>query len=102
MESNISIFIQKKKNSIPSFWLYFKGINYVSKDIILSMVYVLNFEHKAATKKSRQTAQSQIRLILKKQSDQGLPLLLFRRAFCVFQPCKPTFYSITERVVFKF
>ena len=36
-------------------------------------------------KKARQTMQTQSRL-LQKQSDQGLPCLLFREAFCEFQP----------------
>ena len=48
-------------------------------------------------KTPRQTVQSQIRLLLKKQSDQGLPCLLFWQAFCEFQPWKPTFYLRTER-----
>ena len=34
----------------------------------------------------RQTRQTRIRLLLKKQSDQGLPCLPFRQAFCEFQP----------------
>ena len=33
-------------------------------------------------KKSTQTVQTQIRLLLKKQSDQGLPWLLFWQAIC--------------------
>ena len=33
-------------------------------------------------KMSRQSEQTQIRLLLKKQSDQGLPCLLFGHAFC--------------------
>ena len=37
-------------------------------------------------KQSRQTVQTQIRLLLKKHSDQGLPCLLFSQAFCEFQP----------------
>ena len=48
-------------------------------------------------KRHRQTVQTQIRLLLKKQSDQGLPCLLLWQAFCEFQPWKPTFYSSTER-----
>ena len=40
-------------------------------------------------KRSRQTAQTQIRLLLKKQSDQGLPCLLFWEASFEFQPWKP-------------
>ena len=35
-------------------------------------------------KKPRRTVQTQIRLLLKKQSDQGLICLLFRQAFCEF------------------
>ena len=40
------------------------------------------FEHYLPAK----TGQTQIRLHLKKQSDQGLSCLLFRPAFCDFQP----------------
>ena len=41
-------------------------------------VYVLKFiKHWLTPKRPRQTAQSQIRLLLKKQSDQGLSCLLF-------------------------
>ena len=43
------------------------------------------------TKRSRQTRQTQIRLLLMKQSDRGLPCLLFWQALCGFQPWKPTF-----------
>ena len=43
-------------------------------------------------KMHRQTAQTQIRLLLKKQSYQGLPCLLFWYSFCEFQTWKPTFY----------
>ena len=32
-------------------------------------------------KRRRQTAQTQIRLLLKKQSDHGIPCLLFKQAF---------------------
>ena len=49
----------------------------------------------------RQTDQTQIRLLLKKQSDQGLLCLLFWQAFCEFQPWKPTFYLRIERENFK-
>ena len=45
---------------------------------------------------SRQTAQTQIRLLLKKQSDQDLPCLLFWQVFCEFQPWTSTFYLRTE------
>ena len=48
-------------------------------------------------KRSRQTVQTKIRLLLKKQSDQGLPCLLFLHAFCEFQPRKPTFLLRRER-----
>ena len=45
-------------------------------------------------KKSKQTEQTQIRLALKKQSDQGLPSLLFWQAFCESSnpDTKQTFY----------
>ena len=36
--------------------------------------------------KKRQTEHIQIRLLLKKQSDQSLPCLLFLQAFCEFNP----------------
>ena len=44
----------------------------------------------------RQTMQTQIRLILKKQSDQSLSHLLFWKHFCEFKPWKPTFYLRTS------
>ena len=47
-------------------------------------------------KRPRQTGQTQIRLLLKKQSDQCLPCLLFRQAFWEFQDTKLTFYLRTE------
>ena len=37
------------------------------------------------SKRPRQTVQTQIRLLLKKQSAQGLPCLLFCQVFCEFQ-----------------
>ena len=43
-------------------------------------VNVLKFQTLLAGKRHRQTTETQIRLILKKQSDQVLPCLLFRRA----------------------
>ena len=43
-------------------------------------------------KRHRQTVQTQIRLLLKKQSDQGLLCLLFWQEFCEFQPWSLTFY----------
>ena len=53
-------------------------------------------------KKPRQTAQTQIRLLLKKQSDQGLPCLLFWQAFCEFQLSQKTniFFANRKRKVF--
>ena len=45
----------------------------------------------ACKKKPRQTGETQ-----KKLSDQGLSCLLFRQAFCDFQPWKSTFYMRTE------
>ena len=48
-------------------------------------------------KQPRQTGQTQIRLLLKKQSDQGLPCLLLGHPFCDFLSLKPTFYLRTER-----
>ena len=37
-------------------------------------------------KRPRQTMQTKIKLLLKKQSDQGLPCLLFLQVFCQFWP----------------
>ena len=48
-------------------------------------------------KQPRQTAQTLIRLLPEKQSDQGLHSLLFWHPFCEFQSWKPTFYLRTER-----
>ena len=43
-------------------------------------------------KRPRQKGQSQIRLLPKKQSDQGLSFLLLWQEICEFKPWKPTFY----------
>ena len=52
-----------------------------------SNAYVLKFRTVACLlKKPRQTGQTWIRLLLKKQSDQGLPCLLFGQVFGEFQP----------------
>ena len=57
-------------------------------------VNVLKFETLVACQKAyRRTVQTQIRLLLKKQSDQGHPCLLFWQAFCEFQPWKPQFFK---------
>ena len=48
-------------------------------------------------KRHRQIGQIQIRLLLKKQSVQGLPYLLLWQEIFEFQPWKPTFYMRTER-----
>ena len=45
----------------------------------------------------RQTVQTQIRLLKKKQSDQGLLCLLFRQHFVNSSPENPTFYLRIER-----
>ena len=42
-------------------------------------------------KRPRQTMHTQIRLLLKKQFDQGLPCLLFLQAFCQFRHDNPHF-----------
>ena len=47
-------------------------------------------------KSPRQTVQTQIRLLLMKQSDQGIPFLLFWQAFYEFQPWKETFTWIQK------
>ena len=59
------------------------------------------FNNNCLPKRSSQTGQIQIRLLLKKQSDQGLPCLLFWQAFCEFQPWKPKFYLRTERAIWE-
>ena len=51
----------------------------------LYTVNVLKFRTLVATKNAETNSAAQIRLLLKKQSDQGLPYLLFRQAFCDFQ-----------------
>ena len=43
---------------------------------VIYMVNVLKFEHSLSVNRPGQTVQTQIRLLLKKQSDQGLPCLL--------------------------
>ena len=43
-----------------------------------------NFEHKLPAERHRQTVQTQIRLTLKKWSNQGLPSLIFCQALCEF------------------
>ena len=65
--------------------------------INLHTVNVLKFRTIVACHKSRQTVETQIRLLLKKQSGQGLPCWLFWQAVCEFQPWKPTIYLRTER-----
>ena len=53
-------------------------------------------------KGSRQAGQTQIRLLLKKQSDHDLPCLLFWLAFCEFQAVKTNFlFENRKRKVFK-
>ena len=51
-------------------------------------IYSKNLNTIYLPKRNRQTVQTQIRLLQKKQSDQGIPclLLVFRKAFCDFQP----------------
>ena len=48
-------------------------------------------------KRTRQTVQTQIRLPLQKQSDQGLLCFLCWQAFCESQPWKQTFCLRAER-----
>ena len=48
----------------------------------LDMLVVMKFQTLVAS----ETAQTQTWLLLKKQSDKGLPCLLFEQAFCEFQP----------------
>ena len=64
---------------------------------VKTMVDALKFQTLVVNQKRlRQTAQTQIRLLLKKQSDQGLPCLLFKQVFSKFQPWLPTFYLKSE------
>ena len=67
-----------------------------SKDMTLfiekQQCYLINIKNsytmnvlKFWTPVSLQTVQTQIRLLLKKQSDQGLLCLLFKQAFCDFK-----------------
>ena len=44
------------------------------------------FNTSCLSRRPRQTVQTQIRLLLKKQSDQGLPCLPLGQAFCEYQP----------------
>ena len=45
-----------------------------------------------SAKRLRRKGHTQIRLLLKKQSDHSRSCLLFRQAVCLFQPWWPTFY----------
>ena len=65
-------------------WFHGKISLYFDTDLVVSFVHknkygkgskISNTDH--LPKRSRQTGQTQIRLLLKKQSDQGLPFLLF-------------------------
>ena len=58
----------------------------LDESVPMSTVNVLKFQTLAAGQKGLETVQTQIRLLLKKQSDQGLPCLLFWEAFCYSQP----------------
>ena len=58
---------------------------------VVVMVNVLKFRTLVGFKKCSQTVQTQIRLLLKKQSDQCLPCLLFWHECCEFQPLLPSF-----------
>ena len=67
---------------------------------LLIMVNVLKKFNTSCLPRHIQTAQTLIRLLLKKQSDQGLPCLQFWLALCDFQPWKPTFFENRKRKVF--
>ena len=78
---------------------------YLTKFIDRYVSYIISYSKSSQILKARflpkrpsQTAQTLIRLLMRKQSDQGLPCLLFWQAFCEFLPWKPTFYSRTEKV----
>ena len=65
-----------------------------------SMVHVdvLKLGKLVACKGPRQTAQTQIRLLLEKQCDQGLLIcLLFRQAFVNSSRDNPNLFEIIER-----
>ena len=47
---------------------------------------------KESNQTKNQTGQTQIRLLLRKQSDLGFPCLLFWHAFCEFQPWYATYF----------
>ena len=85
-------------------WLFYFLLRIHSLLILSKFVYVkvLNFWplnivacQKGQDKQNR--PRPDCFLIIKEQSDQGLPcLLLFWLAFCEFQPWKPTFYLRTD------
>ena len=52
----------------------------------------LNFKHQLPAKTPRQTVQTQIRLLLKKQSDQGLPCLYSDKHFVNSIPGNQIFF----------
>ena len=64
-------------NNPENFHPHVQEIDSVPEINFINMVDVLTFEHNCLPKRSRETEQTQIRLLLKKQSDQGLPCLLF-------------------------
>ena len=76
-----------------------EGIKYGEVTLFCTCTYMVNFLQfqTLVACSAGQTEQTQIRQLLKKLSDQGLPCLLFWQAFCEFQPWKPTFYLRTER-----
>ena len=61
------------------------------------MVNVLILNTSCLPNRPGQTVQTMIRLLLQKQSDQGLRCLLFLQPFCELQPRKAAFYLRTER-----
>ena len=77
-------------------WPLKTGFNVSKHRNAENMVNVLKFQTQDACQKGLdKTVQTQIRLLLKKQSDQGLPCLLFWQA-CECQPWQHTFYLRTE------
>ena len=90
--------------------VFHKTLFLVFKHIISSFMKVLvksmgRFIHRTDTNQVgyfRQTVQTQIRLLLKKQSDQGDSCLLFWRAIREIQPWKTTFWEQKEENVNNF
>ena len=72
----------------------------MQKELTNIMVNILKFGTLVCPpKRNRQTVQTKIRLLLKKQPEKGPPCLLFLQAFCEFQSLQPTFYFSKRKVL---